>query len=536
MENKVVIASDRKIRDTYARAIQQGLELSSGARSSSTYYHSKDEQITAIRAKVEELYKVDKSLPLLLACLDDSTFFFRQEVLRNELSSGAFGGTQAIVAPTIWYDQGMQERMINHIISNLPFTYALRLFVSFADPKTKINNTRTRNKVLSWVFSNLSDFTAVKYHNKIRRALQHAYGTQVFSGIIRNLHRYILDEPHSADQLQNTVFRHTTQDNTKVAKLLLFVARKGRSTWYEGDESFRFINAYYNACNAANEAEFFEHAKLLDYSVVMGIVSKFPNELFESFKLEGKLRDGIKSKLLTNSKVMSDDQKVRTKALQERTGKVRKDVNYDKVQTETLYKTEGIAEQRTKRAKKDRINLPYQRIGVVRDISLSNSGGSDSKNTPAVIIEHLANVLDASASSCVTKKTPVNQTDLSKPLVEILKDSPDVEAIFVLSDGYENYPYEGCFNDLVKKINKTKTLQVIHCSPYVSAEQKARARSLGDAVISMAVNAPAQIQTQMEARLLDFNPKEYFEKQFSKYLEPTPATPTFIPVADEDIL
>jgi len=509
----LIIASDVRLAD-YAKAVKDGLELSSGARSTSTYYHSKNEQISAVRNKVTELYNVDKSIPLLLACMDDSTFFFRQEVLRKELSSGFANGPQGIVAPSVWMDDRLQEAMINHVIGSLPITYALRLFASFKDDS--INNSRTRSKIVAWVLANLSDFTVVKYRNKMKAVLQHAFGKRAYSSIIRNLELYMTDRPHDADMLNRDVFKFTQMPNKLTAKLLLFVARKGKVEWYSRS---KYITAYYKTCKARTERTFLEHAKLLDFHTVTGIIASYPNNLFAQFIENGVLRDDIKAKLLEGSKVMSDDQKVRTKKLQQKTGAtVRTDVDYSKVQTESLYKTEGVETERKVRAKRDRIDLPYAKIGIIQDVSLSNRGGKDSKNTPAAIIGALHDTLHESAKA-YTELTSTSQTDLAGAFVKLIDQHNDLDAIFVLSDGYENYPYEGCLNDLVERYKRTRNIQVIHCSPYVSAEMKAKSRDLGPNIISMAVNKPSQISTQMKARMLDFNPRAYFESQFSNFLD-----------------
>lgn len=509
---ELIVASTKKLTN-YARTLREGLEVSSGARSTSTYYHSKDEQRAAIRRKVIELYRVDKSIPLLLASLEDATHYFRQEVLLQELRSGAFEGPQAIVHPEKWIDAGIQDNVIDHILSKLPFTYVLRFFVSLK--KEKVNNARTRGRMIRWVIGNLNDFSAMKYRNKMRQALLHAYGVNKYLKIVSEVEKYLTDQPNDHQLLNREVFRHSDLSPNDVARFLAFVERKGERAWY-GDT--KFIKAFYDACHARTEDEFFAAAEHLDNDVARGIVSNdgICNPLFKEFYEGGKLKKSFTAKLLQNSKTMTDDQKVRTKDLQKRSGSVvRADVDYSKVSTETLYKTEGVLSQRDIRAKEDKIELPYRNIGIIVDKSLSNRGGQDSKGTPAAIIEHLEKTLLASVNYASVAYTSENQTDLSKPLVEIIDADPTVEAIFVLSDGYENYPYEGCFSDLMKRL---PDVQAIHCSPYVSAEMKAQARSLGENVISLAINKPSQITTQMQARLLDFDPRQYFENQFSRFL------------------
>lgn len=514
----LIVASERRLKNQYALAVKQGLEVSSGAKSTSTYYHSKDEQVKAVRKLVGELYNVDKAIPLLLACLDDSTYFFRQEVIRKELSSGYQKGPMGIVNPALWLDNDLQENMVDHILANMSASYVLRLFQSFRE--TRVNNARTRKKILRWVMGNLTDFMVVKYGNKISSVLKQALGLRVYDGMIYNLKTFV-----ETSVLPDAALTHKTilkyhPSSMEAAKLLLFAdGRFVKSDWYD---DFKFIKSYFDMKNASTEEKFYEAVKHLDTSVVIGTVVSYRNLLFDQFKnADGTLKDSVKNKILTTS-AMTENQKVRTKKLQERTGGARTDVDYSKVQTETLYKTEGVKEQRKVRAERDKITLPYSKIGIIQDRSLSNRGGKDSSNTPEAVIKSLRDTLLASVQDCMVAKSPKNQTDLTKPFVEILEETPDVEAIFVLSDGYENFPYEGCLNDMIKKSRDFGFEgQVIHCSPYVSAEMKAQARSLGEQVITMAVSKPSQITTQMEMRLLDFNPKAYFENQFSKFINVT---------------
>lgn len=513
----LIIASSDRIKSTFVPALKTGLELSSGAKSTSTYYHTKDEQIKAIRAAVESLYKVDKALPILLATMKDCTEFFRQEVLRLELSSGFSNGQMGLVNQQIWLDERLQEKMIYTIVNNMQITYALRLFESFNE--ASINATRPRKIMLKYILANMNDFTVVKYGDKFIKILRHALGIERYSATIDNLVKYLNNEPHVFSELNREIFKNTTSGNEQIAKLILFCAGKGKAEWYS---TMKFTKNYFDAADATTEDKFFEAAKNLDYTVVMGLLSTYKNPLFKSFFVDKKMKPEVKAKLLQGSTVITDDQKVRTKKLQEKTGGVgtsRTDINHSKVKTETLYKTEGTEAAKTQRVQEDKIALPYTKIGIIRDVSLSNAGGKDSANTPKVVIEHLAKVLSASCADSTVVDTPVNQSDFTKPFIEIVKQMPDVEAVFVLSDGYENYPYEGCLNEVVARYNKGgKAVQVIHCAPFVAAEMKAQSRELGSEIISMAVTTPAQIATQMEMRVLEFNPKKYFEDSFRKFL------------------
>ena len=119
------------------KAVIKGLETASGAKTSATYYHSREVQVEAVRDAVASLYTVSKELPLLPAALPGSTGFFVQEALLNELKQTARGGACKVVSPIDWYDEGLSETILSTALHQLDqeagITYILRLFTQFGD-------------------------------------------------------------------------------------------------------------------------------------------------------------------------------------------------------------------------------------------------------------------------------------------------------------------------------------------------------------------------------------------------------------------
>ena len=92
--------------------------------------------------------------------------------------------------------------------------------------------------------------------------------------------------------------------------------------------------------------------------------------------------------------------------------------------------------------------------------------------------------------------------------------SKPYDAIFILTDGYEN-AYDGLTNEVIS-IWKTETgnvTPIFQISPITGAETGGNVRALGAGVVTMAINNPIAIQTQINARLLEIDTKRWLENQ-----------------------
>ena len=149
-----LIVSNKQL-PSIREGVSKGLEIASGAKSSATYYHKREDQVAAVQGSINTLYAIGKELPLILAAQRGVTGFFLQEVLLNEFPKGERGGACNIVNPQVWYDDGLGSKLTEHLIyvldrdNGLP--YVLRMFEAMR--ARKINNQRSRKMALRFILS-----------------------------------------------------------------------------------------------------------------------------------------------------------------------------------------------------------------------------------------------------------------------------------------------------------------------------------------------------------------------------------------------
>ena len=144
MENLVLT---QKMLSPIKQSLIDGLTIASGAKSSATYYHSKEEQMNAIREQIKRQYSLSKELPLIIATQKGATGRYVSEVLLNEFKNTLRGGACNIVNPIDWYDNGICDKAVLTALNNLGengLPYVLRLFVDLKN--SKVNNERTDRK------------------------------------------------------------------------------------------------------------------------------------------------------------------------------------------------------------------------------------------------------------------------------------------------------------------------------------------------------------------------------------------------------
>lgn len=181
MENLVLT---QKMLGTIKQTLIDGLTVASGSKSSATYYHSRDEQIVAIRKEINKMYKISKELPLLIACQKGVTGKFISEVLLNEFKNTSRGGACNIISPIDWYDNGLSDKAILIALNNLNIDNGIPyVFRLFQDLKiNKINNERSRKFVLGFIWGQENlEFYCLKYRNKIAKIFKHVYGEKMIS-------------------------------------------------------------------------------------------------------------------------------------------------------------------------------------------------------------------------------------------------------------------------------------------------------------------------------------------------------------------
>ena len=526
MEN-LVLANN--MLSTVKQSLIDGLTIASGSKSSATYYHSKDEQMKAIRAQIRNLYGISKELPLIVATQKGATGRFVSEVLLNEFKQTARGGACNIVNPIDWYDNGLSDKVILTALQNLGesgLPYILRLFV---DLKTeKVNNERTRKIVLGFIWGqdNL-EFYALKYRNKIAQILKHTYGVKRTSILLSIAQKQvsihganIVGTEKEMNIVNDMVLKYFNGDSIRAFKILLFLFKMDNNIEYNSND-FPILSEYQKAKTDVTDIN------VVPEEVLLGLISSTKHPQYHTMWSSDIQKEATKALIRKNVKVTSVNQQVRQTKSTAKLG-VTKTVDLQKATDFlALYKTgyetrftRELNEAIDKLAEKKKIDgFHYQNIGIVLDDSVSMTGHKqESKNTPRAIADFTAKVLKASATDFVLVKTKDEITDLASSFIELLKieqmSNMPYDAIFILTDGYEN-AYEGLTNEVIT-IYRQETgnqIPIFQISPITGAETGGDVRTLGTGVVKMAINNPIALQPQITARLLEIDTKRWLESQ-----------------------
>jgi hypothetical protein len=526
------------------KSLIESLSIASGSKSTATYYHTKDEQVDALKKHVKELYGLSKELPLIIATQKGVTGKYISEVILNEFKQTYTGGACNIVNPVDWYDGGISENALLLALSNLNdvgITYVLRMFV---DLKTnKINNERSKKIVLGylWGHPNL-EFFAMKYRNKIKDIFKHVYGELTTSVLLSIAEKYCeatpIMEEKEVRNFRKQVGRYSVYSNEKSAKILLFIFGRTDGVEYKKDE-LALLYEYMQA-----KANIFSTSKVPE-EILRGLIADVNHpQYFQLWSNEAKRKDTM-AKIRQSDTVTSVNQQIRQTKSSKELG-VNKSVDMHKATDFlALYKTgyedgftEKIQSAIDSLAEKKKINnFLYENIGIIVDTSTSMDGHAvESKNTPKAIAEFTAAVLKKSAKNSIIVETNSHEedfssTDLATAFLTLLRKESDIsvgydavyvpttgmEALFVITDGYEN-TYDGLFQEVlnVYQSQTGRNLPVFQISPITGAEMGSGVRKIAANAFPISVNDPVSIQPQIDAKLLEVDTKLWLERQIQK--------------------
>ena len=525
----------QKMVITIKQSLIDGLTIASGAKSSSTYYHKKDEQMKAIQTQIKGMYKLSKELPLIIASQKGATGRFVSEVLFNEFKETLKGGACNIVNPIDWYDNGLSDKAVLTALNNLGengLPYVLRLFIDLKN--ARVNNERTRKIILGFIWGqNNLEFYAMKYRNKIAEILRHVYGQKKTSILLsiamkQTMNSNLLFENEKEVNIANDlVLKYFNGDSIKAFKLLLFLFKKDLNISFS---EFTLLSEYQKAKIDITGI------KTVPEEVLLGLISSSKHPQYHNMWATKLQREATKALIRKNVEVTSVNQQVRQTKSTAKLG-VEKTVNLEKATDflalyKTGYETRFTPELNIaidKLAEKKKIDgFFYQNIGIIVDNSNSMKGHkAESKNTPRAIADFTARVLSKSANSCLIEGTDGETTDLASSFIGLLKSENPAKvfnAIFILTDGYEN-AYDGLTNEVISiwKAESGRDIPIFQISPITSAEMGANVRKLGSGVVTMAINNPAALLPQINARLLEIDTKRWLENQV-RALEAAPVS------------
>jgi hypothetical protein len=156
----------------------------------------------------------------------------------------------------------------------------------------------------------------------------------------------------------------------------------------------------------------------------------------------------------------------------------------------------------------------FVKVGILVDDSFSMIGTETQKLRPMAIALSMKDVLVnigevavvKTASGRVINKAyplpkPVGSTDLSVALIDLLESR--VDAVFILTDGYENAP-SGRIDEVMQLLDRIgHTTPVFQLSPAVAGESQVGLRTLSDSIPVIPVSNPQALALTLVRAMIE---------------------------------
>ncbi len=455
------------------------LDIATTAFGRATHYSTREEVETVERNAHAALLGLDRDLYVAFLTLPGVTDRSRQLGVRNLLAQHRNGVSSFL-------NGDIERGVVIRLMGDIPPQRVLKLFETFIGHRKKgvkgVNNNRTRKLILRTLLrSSKFDWWAVKYRSKVCASLTHAWGQKPASIL-----RTILSKPPSSwvgkdrDILRNLIWRWVAADSDM-------------TTLYEsvgfalGSERSRWSHALFRAFDAAKQD--LSAGKSLPMEVLEGIRSQYHPSVS---------KDEV---IRLCAPKMSKGQKMATQKRANEAGvKVDMDpMDYDPVRL-YLYAYEmgmnpqiqAALERKAKAAAKG-FPLPYQNIAIILDTSKSMEGSAEQHLRPISIAQALRDMLVQTSAGGAQPEpllTPSGDTSLADSLLTVVSAQDPPDAVYVISDGYENTP-AGRFAEVVGEMKKIgMNVPIFHFNPVVAAESKGVRELAPGLVPTMPVQKP----------------------------------------------
>lgn len=474
-----------------AAAALRFLDTASTAFGRATAYNDRQEAQDAELAVHDALLSADRRLYALLLTLPGVTDRARQVGVKNLL------GVRGDV------DLETERAVLAELVAELPPQRVFKLFVALraGDEKAGIhraNNARTRKLILRVILGSPKlELWAVKYRTKMAESLTHAWGVRTTSILRAILTRASSEWTSKELTIVRKAIDRFAHDVEKARACVAFVLRAPvRPT-------LRLLAAYESAKTDL------ALGKRLPLEVLEGIRSTFHKDV-PSASLLALTKD-----TLTTAQRMSVQRRAATADVDVQMDPTAYDAVRLYLYAFEMGMTREILEALMAKAKRAAatLRLGYARIGVLLDASGSMAGSREQPLRPMATALAIRDVLAHAADATIVRAggdadgvlvRPSGSTSLAEGLVELI--AAKVDAVFIVSDGYENRP-AGRFAEVVTAIrNMGIATPIFHLNPVFAAEV-AGTRSLASAVPTLPVRAPEALGLAFIRGLLEAEPR-----------------------------
>ena len=482
--------NERVLIDTFLNFI----DVANTATDRATFYNTKAEQKASVEDIHTQMMSIDRGAYGATLLLNGITDYTMTTGIKNLLSTTKFRDVSSIDIET-------ETKIVAFLITQLPPQRMLKLYEDLKEKR--VNNSRTKKVILMSILNSKSlDYWAVKYKKKIHDAIEHAWGKRTTSIIKSILSKKQSDwTEKEAAIIATNINRHVVSTSLDYVYECLAFILKARKTGF----TIATLKSYEEAKGDLKQG------------------TKLPREVLEGIR--GTYHKGTSTATVLELTKQNLTDKEKMKVQTNATAKGVK-VEFDPLKQDAvdLYVhayasgiTDEIKAALKEKAKKaaDGSPIAYSKIGIVLDASNSSKGDKTQNMRPLAIAQAIRDMLMEIAEESYVEIAggrtqgyliyPEGETNLARPLVDVLEKNPD--AVFIISDGYENAP-AGRVNEVMQAIkNMGISIPVFQINPVVSAEAKG-IKKLSSEISVVPANKPASIGLGMVKAMLEENLKD----------------------------
>lgn len=432
------------------------LDVIGTATGQATYYNQQTEQQQAVEEIHQAVFELDRGLYGALHLLPGVLDYARQMAVCRLLGQSRTAGQPCLL------DLGQETGIIEQLTDSLPPQRQAKLFGQLK--AGRVNNRRSRRLILETILNQANlEWQAVKYRRKLRTALSHAWG-QHTTGIIRS----ILSKPmmgwdrKERDIIGDQIDRYliVIADN-QIYELVRFILG-GPGPW-----QMPLLAAYDRV------PQDFQAGAVLPPEVMEGLRSVYHPGRSSADVLDLTKRQATAGQQLRQQRT----------AWQHKIALEFDPKRYNPVELYIYAYEMGLtgpirqALQAKAKAAARQLPFHFDSIGLVIDASDSMAGHHRQKHRPIAISLALRDLLSAASEQQIIiycggepadLPQPAGATALAPALVEVIAAQP--EAVFILSDGYENAPAGRVAEVMTALRDMGQMIPVYQLSPVLAAE------------------------------------------------------------------
>jgi len=466
-----------------------------------THYQSKENIDEARKLITQKVFESDRALYGCIICMSGAkNDLAKQNAVKAFLANPWKNGSIS----SLPFDS--EYLFLDHFLKEIQVNRVLNTFVELAEQR--VNNSRTRKYALRFVLGSRNlPLWSVKYKSKLNRILTHCWNNRyknVLYALLKNKTTGSLkirfNEKEMTFMKEDFLkYKHPTLSDRDMIECIAFMFG------ITGVHKVPIFKAYYDARTDLTKG------KILPMEILEGIRSSYHKTVSkdEVIKLTARNFTAKQKKNLQNTAAKAG---------------VATTFNPMAFSMSELYiygYKQGLSDNITKalKLKAQRIAntfpIRYEKIGIIIDGSKSMEGSKAQPLKPIATAQAMKDVLVESATTGTIKIAggwknkddliiPAHSTTLAKQLIQMLKT--DVDAIFLISDGYENSP-SGRIDEVLgiaKRIGVTTP--VYHVNPVVASESETGMRRFSPSIPVLPCANPEGIALSFLKPLLEADP------------------------------